>query len=139
MPGPGNYNPADSAAKGKPPAFTMRVKTHIKTSNEMAPGPGAYNPKFSVSKENLGNVKIGTSKRDTRGLPGGASVPGPGQYTLSGTNNGPSFGIGSSHRDGLGASGAKNTPGPGHYKVPTYIANLPKYTMPDRADNLRYI
>lgn len=66
------------AAKAKPPAFTMRVKTHIKTSNEMAPGPGAYNPKFSVAKENLGNVKIGTGKRDTRGLPGGVAVPGPG-------------------------------------------------------------
>ena len=117
----------------------MRVKTDIKSSNQLAPGPGAYNPKFSVSKENLGNVKIGTSKRDSRGLPGGVNVPGPGQYTISGTINGPSFGIGSSHRDDIGGSSTKFTPGPGHYKVPTYIANLPKYTMPDRPDNLRYI
>ena len=139
MPGPGNYNPLDSAAKAKPPAFTMRVKTHIKTSNETAPGPGAYNPKVSLSKENLGNVKIGTSKRDNAGLPGGVSVPGPGQYSITGTLSGPAFGIGSSSREGLASAGNKYTPGPGHYKVPTYIANLPKYTMPDRSDNLRYI
>ena len=73
------------------------------------------------------------------GLPGGVNVPGPGQYTLSGTINGPSFGIGSSNRESIGGAGKKFTPGPGHYKVPTYIANLPKYTMPDRPDNLRYI
>jgi hypothetical protein len=78
VPGPGNYNPTDVGAKAKPPAYTMRIKTDIKTSNQLAPGPGAYNPQFSVSKENLGNVKIGTSKRDQRGLPGGVSVPGPG-------------------------------------------------------------
>jgi Sperm-tail PG-rich repeat len=29
-------------------------------SNEFAPGPGAYNPNVSISKENLGSIKIGT-------------------------------------------------------------------------------
>lgn len=50
----------------------MRVKTQLKTSNETAPGPGAYNPRVAISKENLGNVKIGTSKRDNAGMGGGA-------------------------------------------------------------------
>lgn len=63
VPGPGNYNPAD-AGKAKPPAFSMRMKTPTKTSNQFTPGPGAYKPNNALSKENLGNVKIGTSKRD---------------------------------------------------------------------------
>lgn len=98
VPGPGNYNPIESG-KGKPPAFSMGLKTSIKTSNQFTPGPGAYQPKIALSKENLGNIKIGTSKRDNRNDPG-VKVPGPGAYTLGTTISGPAFGIGSSTRDG---------------------------------------
>ena len=69
---------------------------------------------------------------------GGKEVPGPGSYTMSGVLGGPAYAIGSSNRAKSKAT-SDQTPGPGHYKVPTYIANLPKYTMPDRAENLRYI
>ena len=99
VPGPGNYNPHDSG-KNKPPAFSMGVKTSMKTSNLFTPGPGAYQPKIAISKENLGNIRIGTSKRDNRN--GGVNVPGPGAYTLGSTIAGPAFGIGSSTRDGSG-------------------------------------
>jgi len=65
VPGPGNYNP-NEAGRSKPPAFSMGIKTSIKTSNQFSPGPGAYQPKHALSKENLGNIKIGTGKRDNR-------------------------------------------------------------------------
>lgn len=67
---------------------------------------------------------------------GGKENPGPGSYSMYGGLGGPAYAIGSGSR---GKMTLDNTPGPGHYKVPTYIANLPKYTMPDRSENLRYI
>jgi Sperm-tail PG-rich repeat len=136
VPGPGNYNPHDSG-KNKPPAFSMGLKTLLKSGNMFTPGPGAYQPKIAISKENLGNIKIGTSKRENRNS--GVFVPGPGAYTLNTSLGGPAFGIGSSTRDGSPAKTKNQTPGPGYYKVPTHIANLPRYVMPDRPDNLRFI
>lgn len=138
MPGPGNYNPLESG-RAKPPAYTMRPKTSSLSDLNKSPGPGAYNPKFDVSKENLGACKIGTGTRDAgKNIPGGKEVPGPGAYAPRTSLGGPAFGIGSSMRDEVNPK-SLGTPGPGHYKVPTYIANLPKYTMPDRPESLRYL
>ena len=61
------------------PAYSMGYKKPLKT-NEFAPGPGAYNPSVSISKENLGSIKIGTSLRDGKGMMGGQDNPGPGNY-----------------------------------------------------------
>ena len=49
VPGPGNYNP-NSNGGAKSPAFSMRIKTTLKSSLDKSPGPGAYNPKIDVSK-----------------------------------------------------------------------------------------
>lgn len=116
------------------------MKTQAKSKSNKCPDPGTYNPRDSYTKENLGTCKIGTGTRDgNTQLPGGKEVPGPGNYNIRGSLGGPSFGIGSSMRDALGGMNDKNSLGPGHYHVPTYTGNLPKYTMPDRPDNLRYI
>ena len=141
MPGPGNYNPHDDAAKSRPPAFSMRPKTSDNNALHKSPGPGQYNPKFNLSRENLGGVKIGSSSRDALGaMPGGTDIPGPGTYALSTSLGGPAFGIGSSNRDNDPSMKSKQfVPGPGSYKLPSYTSNLPKYTMPDKADNLKYI
>jgi len=84
----------------------MGLKTSTKTSNQFTPGPGAYQPKLAISKENLGNIKIGTGKRDNRNET--KIVPGPGAYTLSTQLGGPAFGIGSSTRDHGSGQKSKN-------------------------------
>lgn len=86
------------------------------------PGPGQYNPKVDCAKENLGGIKIGTNPRGNKYLDDG--IPGPGNYNVSGRLGGPAFGIGSGSRANLSK---EQTPGPGHYKLPTYVANLPRY------------
>lgn len=120
-------------AMGSAPSYTLgggRTKDGVK---KFAPGPGAYNPSVEYSKENLGGVKIGTSIRNKQSSD---NPPGPGNYNVGGRLGGPAFGIGTGIR-----SGAKSdqTPGPGHYKLPSYVANLPKYSMPDQPESLRYI
>ena len=115
----------------------MRIKPGDPNSRFKGPGPGSYNPRVDYAKENLGTVKIGTGTRDQgKALPGGKDAPGPGQYTLGTSLSGPAFGIGTSQRD---ESKGQDIPGPGQYHVPTYIANLPRYMMPDRPESLRFL
>ncbi|TNV81347.1 hypothetical protein FGO68_gene8366 [Halteria grandinella] len=137
-PGPGNYNPLEMG-KSKPPAFSMGIKTGGKNFGDKSPGPGQYNPKIDYAKENLGSVRIGTGTRDQgSSVFTGKDMPGPGQYTLGTSLSGPAFGVGTSMRDG-GGGGKGEVPGPGSYRLPTHIANLPKYIMPDRPDHLRFL
>jgi hypothetical protein len=113
----------------------MGYKKQLKT-NEFAPGPGAYNPSVMMSKENLGSIKIGTSLRDSKGMMGGQDNPGPGNYNSSTALGGPNFAFGTGGRNG---SKKDTTPGPGHYKVPYHISQLPRYAMPDKAEEFRYV
>jgi len=126
------------SGRAKPPAYSMRPRTSGAESNLKSPGPGSYDPRVDYAKENLGQVKIGTSTRNS--IKSLAEVPGPGQYTVGGSLGGPAFGIGSSNRnDGSSMKTKQYVPGPGAYHVPTHIANLPRYIMPDRPDSLRYL
>lgn len=114
------------------PSYTMGYKKQNK-SNEFAPGPGAYNPALNYSKENLGGVKIGTSKRQDLLS---SDAPGPGNYNISAGINSSSYAFGTgSRRDNK----MDPTPGPGHYKAPCYVGNVPRYCIPDRNESLRYI
>ena len=134
-PGPGNYNPNERNL-GTAPCYSMGYKKAGGKGGESLPGPGTYNPKVDYAKENLGNVKIGTSTRVA--LQNSKSNPGPGNYNIHGSLGGPSFGIGTSNR-GEGSGIKDKTPGPGQYKVPSYISTLPKYTMPDKSEDLRFV
>ena len=134
-PGPGNYN-LNERTLSTAPAYTMGggALRKSKSGKTDMPGPGAYNPRVDYSRENLGGVKIGTSPRGTKYENHG--IPGPGNYNVSGRITGPAYGIGSGSR-----SNAKydQTPGPGHYKVPYYVAQMPRYMMPDKPESLRYV
>lgn len=132
IPGPGNYQMTDKALAAAP-AYSMGSK-NLKKPKEWAPGPGAYNPSVSASKEGIGGVKIGTSKRGE--LAGSSENPGPGNYGNIGGLGGPTFGFGTGSRHDQKKD---NTPGPGHYKVPCHVQNLPTYAMPDRNENFRYV
>jgi hypothetical protein len=99
------------------------------------PGPGQYNPNLSASKENLGGVRIGTANRSVLGA-AGIDTPGPGNYNVRNILGGPGYGFGSS---GRGTLGKDEVPGPGHYKVPCKVADVPGYSMPNRAEEYKYV
>ncbi|CDW82018.1 UNKNOWN [Stylonychia lemnae] len=133
-PGPGNYNPTERTLSTAPQYTMGGGGQRSKAGRTDQPGPGQYNPKVDCAKENLGGVKIGTSPRGQRR--NNDAQPGPGNYNVTGRLGGPAYGIGSGSR-----SNAKKeqTPGPGHYKLPVYVASLPRYQMPDKPENLRYV
>lgn len=76
------------------------------------------------------------SIRDT-----GLLVPGPGQYINTRDYvklRSPSYGFGTSTRNPFG-SGKFPTPGPGSYMIPTKIAEVPEFAMPNRKDESKYV
>lgn len=81
----------------------------------------------------MGGIRIGTSKRN--GLHNSIDGPGPGNYSQGNLLGGPNYGFGTGSR---GKGHTDDTPGPGYYKVPYYIANLPRYAMPDRKEEFKY-
>lgn len=103
----------------------------------MAPGPGAYNPSIGAAKENIGGVRIGTASRDQRGaMSNTLDTPGPGNYNISSHLNTHSYGFGSGVRQKMSQD---KTPGPGHYKLPYHVAEVPRYFLPDKPENLRFV
>ena len=69
-------------------------------------------------------------------------MPGPGTYVNSSEKlkvSAPSFGFGTSYRPALGGSTKFIVPGPGHYKVPTKIADVPAFAMPNRSQESKYV
>ena len=97
------------------------------------PGPGTHNPTFQPTKTKYPNYSMGLKikqQKDTTSI-----VPGPGTYVNSSEKlklKSPSFGFGTSKRPVLTGSTKFMTPGPGHYKVPTRIADVPSFAMPNR-------
>jgi hypothetical protein len=66
----------------------------------------------------------------------GIDTPGPGNYNIRNGNASNGFGFGSSTR---GKGGNDETPGPGHYKVPCRVADVPRYSMPNRLEEFKYV
>lgn len=69
-------------------------------------------------------------------------MPGPGTYYSPDINSSfkesPMFGFGSSQqRPSLTKKG--DVPGPGHYRVKSMIADVPKYLIPNQADEFRFV
>lgn len=83
----------------------------------------------------MGNVRIGTGNRSNLGGIG-IDTPGPGNYNIGNHLGGPGYGFGSSGRGKFTADG---TPGPGHYKVPCKVADVPRYSMPNRNEEFKYV
>lgn len=76
----------------------MASRKNLKDS-QFVPGPGQYNPSVDYAKENLGGIKIGTSKRS--GNKELENVPGPGNYqAYNSIGLGPGFGFGTGSRSG---------------------------------------
>jgi hypothetical protein len=94
------------------------------------PGPGNYDPNFKVSVDQKPAYSMKGRYSATKRL----NVPGPGTYNKSFVDqkSAPKYGFGSSPQ----RAPIKKTlsPGPGGYKIPSMIADVPTYSLPNRSD-----
>jgi len=76
------------------------------------------------------------SQKDTTAI-----VPGPGSYVNSSQKlkqSAPSFGFGTSKRPIIGHT-KDQVPGPGSYKLPTKVADVAPFALPNRKDESKYV
>jgi len=66
-------------------------------------------------------------------------MPGPGAYDVAKASHktGLSYVFGSDQRTPLKKS--DGVPGPGAYKVPVYVADVPKYLLPEQNQEFKYV
>jgi len=99
------------------------------------PGPGTYEPDFKSNSNTLPSYSMKGRHEELKRL----VVPGPGSYesSLKDKKSAPQFGFGSSpQREPI-----KKTlsPGPGGYRIPSSIADVPAFALPNRPDEFKYI
>jgi hypothetical protein len=122
VPGPGQYNPNNSASLNAYPrtvfGTSTREKDHELEARAKVPGPGNYKLKDIIGSDgpskSLGHAfsESEFALRPKRGLPG------PGQYnpnTELFRKSLPSIKFGTESRD-FAKKYSKNTPAPGHYE-----------------------
>ena len=98
-----------------------------------APGPGAYMPGMSHKGDERASL-IGKGQRSA--ISEAKKGPGPGQYNPNAGLGSHTYSIGTSQR-----THAKPTkvPGPGQYHVPYYVSEVPRYQMPSKPDQWRFV
>ena len=81
VPGPGNYNPNNSATQKKLPQYSMKQRLGSTMDNKktMSPAPGAYNIHLN-NKTSAPKFGFGSSTRQGEK---GNNVPGPGAYKIN--------------------------------------------------------
>lgn len=104
---------------------------------ERSPGPDAYNGFQSVSvvKRTYPSFIFGHGPKTERDLTTRKIVPGPGAYTYKDLYQ---TGVSFSHAKRLNFK-TNETPGPGAYRVPVKFADVPKYLIPGKDDQLKFI
>ena len=131
-PGPGQYT--FGYGQGGP-SYSMGVKFNDKDDN-WQPAPGTYQPDISSIKGDPKAGLFGAGQRSN--IAAGKKGPGPGAYNTTnyrGTDP-MSYSIGASKRAN---DKDKGVPGPGHYHVPYYVADVPRYQMPYKPDEWRFV
>lgn len=135
-----SYNIPSKAVEGSKWAMGLKLTNGAaiggdEKQQKNTPGPGNYDPdyKAGVEKKPAYSMK-GRYKAEKR-----LDVPGPGTYNKSFVDqkSAPKFGFGSSpQREPI-----KKTlsPGPGGYRIPSMIADVPTYSLPNRPDEFKYI
>jgi len=83
-----------------------------------------------------GSIRIGTGKREGALACPGKDAPGPGNYDVRGNIYGPSYGFGSGGRN---KDRVNDGPGPGQYKLPYHVAEVPRYLIPNKPEEFRWI
>lgn len=143
VPAPGTYEIKSKAFESmEKPKFHMGQKLHFDDTKKYIhsiPGPGTHEPTYVPTKSRSPVYSMGAKfdkQKDTTML-----VPGPGTYVNSAEKlkqAAPSFGFGTSKRPVIGATKLQ-VPGPGAYKLPSKIADLPDFAMPNRKAESKYV
>ncbi|CAD8095029.1 unnamed protein product [Paramecium primaurelia] len=121
-PGPGQYQiPKIRDSQ----IITMKGFKYNPNNSVHFPGPGQYNPDDSMCKLKDGSVKIAPEQRSKALLT--QYVPGPGQYSMKSTLEGPSWGFKKEIRSTLIKKDFN--PGPGSYNIPPKFNDVPKYLL----------
>lgn len=112
-PGAGAY---EAVKQGNGPAYSIKQKYNIKFSSN--PGPGQYN----TLKEKSKSPVIGKSERFTLTHQEKLirSIPAPGVYKSSETNESPRWAFGSSKKN---YTKVAEVPGPGQYEIKSFISD----------------
>mmetsp|Transcript_5502 Transcript_5502/g.9339 ORF Transcript_5502/g.9339 Transcript_5502/m.9339 type:complete len:344 (-) Transcript_5502:28-1059(-) len=133
-----SYNIPSRAVEGSKWIMGLKLdnQSAIQTSaKKFVPGPGNYNLDYNNTEKAMPKFSIKGRYKDQKKL----QVPGPGTYqkSLVDKKAAPSFGFGRSPQ----REPVKQTlsPGPGGYKIPTMIADVPLYSMPNRKEEFKYI
>ena len=94
------------------------------------PGPGMYQPQIESVKGDARASRFGGGARSE--IATGKQGPGPGAYNMNyRPTEANSYSIGGSKRQNAKDHG---NPGPGQYHVPYYVADVPRYQMPNKPD-----
>ena len=112
----------------------MGSRTGLKDDN-WQPGPGKYQPQIDSIKGDAKASRFGNGSRSN--IASGKDGPGPGAYNINYRNteaNNYSIGSGVRKVDKDGGN-----PGPGSYHVPYYVADVPRYVMPNKEDQWRFV
>ncbi|EGR29408.1 hypothetical protein IMG5_156010, partial [Ichthyophthirius multifiliis] len=112
VPGPGAYNPL-LIVKQSAPRYKIGTASRDGNINNNLPGPGSYQPKF-YHRPNIPSYRLGADTRKPLNM--SEMTPGPGQYNIPGTNNGPKLTIKGFNNDSLFNAQKQGIPGPGAYK-----------------------
>lgn len=98
------------------------------------PGPGSHSPSMEPSRQKSPVYSMGArlaSPMANKTI----YVPGPGSYANDSEKlkaaKAPSFGFGTSKRPDMASNGKNPGPGPGTYKLPTRVANVANFAMPN--------
>ena len=133
-PGPGSYIEKSRIGEGQKVGLSGKFKT---LSKDEVPGPGAYTPNLERSTINQKSqgFKYGKEERG-KAMSHNINNPGPGSYNFNPRKAGPSFGFGSS-----GRTNAKSdvVPGPGQYLIPSKVGDVPKYLIPNKSNEFKYV
>ncbi|CAD8175828.1 unnamed protein product [Paramecium octaurelia] len=126
IPGPGTYDLNTKIGEG--PKHQILGSKYEPTTTLNQPGPGAYNPNDGPSKQRPASAKIGTGQRAELNAGFGKDAPGPGNYNLRGSSDGPRWGFGTALRPNLNQTD-QSVPGPGNYNLKPTFADVPSYLL----------
>ncbi len=134
-PGPCNYDIPSKIGKEGPKPLLHGKRPEEKP--EPLPGPGSYSPNFRATLEKFPAIALSTGPRVEKDFSTKKDVPGPGQYKLNSTLNGPKFGFGVGGK--ITPKPDKEIPGPGAYRVPCTFAKTASYLIPNKDDTFKFV
>ena len=137
-PGPGNYAMRSAAFTDKPHFY---IGQKLQDQSKMnVPGAGTYEPRPKMTQSQGPFFSMGLKLKGDLIAPTAKVVPGPGAYTGVAENTqkaAPRYGFGSSKRGEMAKM--TGTPGPGSYKLPTKVADVQAFALPNQKAEYKFV